>query len=416
MSPTYPEPTVIDFDHHSEAYAASSPELFQELRETCPVAFTPAYEGFWVLSRYADISEVARDFAAFSSRKDPGEGPGRHRGALIPEIPGVQPGATAVDPPLHSAYRRLLAPFFSSAAAVRCEAMIAAAVNECIDDVIETGTADFVSDIAGLVTARAILATVGLPQDDAALVARTHHEFLRTPPGTPEYDELLAAVHEVRAMIENAVEERRRKPADDMISALLHSEVDGELIDPALVRVTIAGIIGAGADSTAAFLANVFDYLDLHPEARQAVVASPESLEAAREEFLRYFTPVQVRSRTASDDIEIGGYCIKKGDRVALPWAAANHDPAEFPDPGEVRFDRSPNRHLAFGTGVHRCLGASLARMEFTCILTAVLERMGDYRIDRVASRRNTSIGTVNGWATLRANFTPGKRLARPTR
>ena len=414
MTTRSPEPTIIDFDHHSESYAVGSPEIFEEFREKCPVAFSPSHNGFWVLSRYADVADVARNPTVFSSRRDPGEGPHRHQGLLIPEIPGVL-GALESDPPIHGAYRKLLAPYFSPAAAVRREAMIAAAVDECIDDVIETGTADLVSDIGSLVTARAILDTVGLPQTDAPLVARTFHKFVCTPPGTPEYDELLAAVHDVQAMIGGVIEERLRKPTDDLISVLLHSEVEGELIDPALVHGTIAGIIGAGADSTASFLANVFDYLDVHPEAREAVVASPDALKMACEEFLRYFTPVQVLGRSASEDTEIDGYRIRKYDRVALPWAAANHDPAEFPNPGEVRFDRTPNRHVAFGLGIHRCLGASLAKMEFYCIVSAVLRRMGDYQIDRAASKRYTSIGIVNGWATLRASFTPGERLAFPS-
>ena len=415
MTTSFPEPMIIDFDHHSEAYAASSPGVYEQLREKCPIAFTPAHGGFWVLSRYADIAEVARNPTVFSSRKDPGDGPNRHRGLLIPEIPGLQPSITATDPPIHNVYRKLLAPHFSPAAAARREAMIADATDECIDEVIETGTADLVSNIGSLVTARAILDTVGLPQSDAPLVSRTYHEFVCTPPGTPEYAELLAAVHDIYAMIGDVIEERRRNPTDDLISELLHTEVDGEFIDPVHVHGTIAGIIGAGADSTASFLANVFDYLDEHPERRQEVMASPEALKMACEEFLRYFSPVQLLGRSASEDTEIGGYHIKKFDRVSLPFAAANHDPAEFPDPGEVRFDRTPNRHLAFGLGVHRCLGASLAKTEFNCIVSAVLNRMGDYQIDRSASKRYESIGIVKGWATLRANFTAGERLARPS-
>ena len=412
MTTRFPEAPIIDFDHHSEAYALGSPGIFDEFRAKCPVAYSQSYNGFWVLSRYADIADVARDPAVFSSRRDPGEGTGRHQGHVIPEIPGVAPSLPAeLDPPIFHAYRKLLAPHFSPAAAVRREPMIAAVVDECIDGVVETGSADFVADIASLVTARVILDSVGLPQDDAALVARTYHEFLCTPPGTPEYEGLLVAVRDVHAMIGEAIEQRLRKPRHDLISELLYSEVEGALIDPAVVRGMIAAIIGAGADSTASFLANVFDYLDMHPETRQAVVASPETLKLACEEFLRYFTPVQVLARTASEDAELGGRCIRKGDRVALPWAAANHDPAEFPNPEELRLDRTPNRHLSFGVGIHRCLGANLAKMEFYCTVSAVLKRIGDYQIDREASKRYTSIGIVNGWVSLQATFTPGERL-----
>lgn len=410
MTTPSPSPTIVDFDHHSTEYAASSPGVYEELRERCPVAFSESHDGFWVLSRYADIVEVAKNAVVFSSRKDPGEGRERMRGLLIPEIPGLQRSVTATDPPIFHAYRKLLNPYFSPASAAQREPMIAAIVDECIDEVIESGTADLVR-IASLVTVRVILDAVGLPQDDAPRVARTFHDFVSTPPGTPEYAELLLGVQAMYATIGDVIADRQAHPTDDLISTLLHSEVDGARIDPEMVQGSIAGIIGAGADSTASFLANVFDHLDTHPELRDAVVASPEALRLACEEFLRYFTPVQLLGRSASEDTEIAGHCIKKFDRVSLPWAAANHDPAEFANPSEVQLDRSPNRHLAFGFGIHRCLGASLARVEFNCTLSAVLRRMGDYRIDRAASRRYESIGIVNGWETLQADFTPGPRV-----
>lgn len=170
-------------------------------------------------------------------------------------------------------------------------------------------------------------------------------------------------------------------------------------------------IIGAGVDSTASLLANVFDYLDANPQLREPLLESPELLARSCEEFLRYFSPVQILARTVTRDTEIRGQRLDAGDRLALAWGAANFDPDVFGDPEQIQMDRWPNRHVAFGSGIHRCLGSNLARAEFNAIVPAVLSRMGDYRIDRSACLRYPTIGLVNGWAVLPATFTPGVRL-----
>jgi len=129
----------------------------------------------------------------------------------------------------------------------------------------------------------------------------------------------------------------------------------------------------------------------------------------ACEEFLRYFSTAPLLARTAARDARIGDQDVRRGERIALAWASANRDPEEFEDPEVLRPDRARNRHVAFGTGIHRCLGANLARAELASVLSGVLTRMPDYRIDRAASERYPTIGLVNGWVSLWADFTPGQ-------
>lgn len=403
------ERPMIDFDHHTAYYAENSSKIYAEIREKCPVAYTSAHGGFWLVTRYVDVCAVARDPETFSSRHDFGDGPDRFKGHVIPETSGPLPALPAeIDPPVHNGYRKLLAGHFSAATVARNEAMIESNVHGCIDAVIESGRADLMVDIAALSTTRIILDSMGLVELDAGIVAHPFHELFYTPPGSPEYPSLIAGVHAVNDLFAAAIIERRKRPMDDLVSHLMCSELDGLPLDASTVQGLLFSIIGAGVDSTASTLANAFDYLDGKPEVRRQLVDSPAAMKRACEEFLRYYSTAPLLARTAAQDAQIGDQAVLRGERIALAWAAANRDPEEFENPEVMSLDRARNRHIAFGTGIHRCLGANLARAELASVLSGVLTRMPDYRIDRTLSARYPSTGLVNGWVSLWADFTPG--------
>lgn len=218
---------TVDFDHHSPTFARNPIGILSKLRDECPVAYTNAHGGYWVVTRYDDVVAVCRDTATYSSEHNFDDEPCRRKGHTIPETPGPLPAMPAeIDPPEYHSYRKVLAPHFSPAAADRRKGMIDAIVHDCIDNVIEAGSADLIVDIAGLSTTRIILDSVGLDVD-ASIVARAFHEFFFTPPDSPEYREMLDAVRVVQEMIGGAVAERQQRPTDDLITQLLESNFGG---------------------------------------------------------------------------------------------------------------------------------------------------------------------------------------------
>jgi cytochrome P450 len=170
-------------------------------------------------------------------------------------------------------------------------------------------------------------------------------------------------------------------------------------------------ILGGGVDTTTALTSSVLLYLSRRPDQRQQLIDRPELLSLAREEFLRYFSPIHGIARTATRDVELDGWKIDEGDRILLAFASANRDPDAFESPEDVKLDRFPNKHIAFGAGTHRCLGSFLARMVYDTMLSEVLRRMPDYQVIEDGIRAYPSIAVVNGWMSLPANFTPGAKV-----
>jgi ferredoxin-NADP reductase len=177
--------------------------------------------------------------------------------------------------------------------------------------------------------------------------------------------------------------------------------------------VSVIGLlIAGGVDTTTSLTGWTLVHLSRRPEQRRRLIESPDLLESATEEFLRRFTPAQAMARTVTTDAEVGGCPVHAGDRVLIPWVAANHDPEVFPDPQQVRLDRDASRHLSFGIGTHRCAGAHLARAMFREMMTQVLTRLPDYRVLEDALVPYPTQGNQTGWDALPAVFTPGTRAS----
>lgn len=406
-----PSHTTIDLDHHSSQYRDHWREVSDDNLARCPVAHTSAYGGSWVISGYDPVVEVLRDHATFSSFQDHSDPSSPLRGTSNPPLPYLNI-PQELDPPASFIYRRLLNPPLSPERSRRREPFIRQVTGACLDRVTPTGRADLVDDLTNPVPAIVTMSILGLPLSQWDRYAMPVHRLTYSPPGSAGAIEAATAVGEMMGVVAQLVRRRRDEPADDLISALATAtDDDGELLALDHVIAACGLIIAGGVDTTTALVSHALYWLYQHPDERARLIARPELIPGAVEEFLRVLSPVQFMSRTATRDVRLGGQHIASGDRVMLSFAAANRDPAAFDCPAEVRLDRSPNRHVAFGSGLHRCVGAHLARVQAVVMLEEVLRRIPDYVVAGEQARQYPSIGAINGYIEMPATFTPTPAL-----
>ncbi|MBV9995897.1 MAG: cytochrome P450, partial [Caulobacteraceae bacterium] len=329
---------VVDFDHHSHGYVDGCWKIYDDLRARCPVAYTGAHGGFWVLSRYEDIAQVARDDATFSSTNGITIPPSAERSIPID-----------MDPPQSEPYRRLLLPYFSPRAVEYWTPRVRRWGSVCVDQVIETGRIDLIMDLANPLPALFTCEFIGLPIENWAIYARPMHELVYSIPGTSEFDAAIQGGHEIVRNLHDLVAQERKHPSKSMLGDLVQARVEDELMSDETIVGICNLIMAGGFDTTTSLAGNVFKHLDENPAARRKLIDQPDLIPSAIDEYLRYFSPQTALARTAMKDTEIGGVRIKKGEKVMLAWSAANHDPTAFDAPDEVDFERFPNRHQAFG-------------------------------------------------------------------
>lgn len=300
-------------------------------------------------------------------------------GQSVPLIP------LQVDPPDHRNYRRLLDPIFAPRQMNALEPDIARLVNERIDGFIGRGGCEFTGEFALPLPSAVFLTLVGLPLSQLDLFLSMKDGILR--PSGSDLNEIQAsqkvAARQIEEYFAEAIEERKKNPerGDDILSLFLNAEIDGQ-------RLTVDEMVGicflfilAGLDTVTNSLECFFAYLAQHPEQRRRIVEDPSIIPSTVEELLRWESPVTGVARTATGDIELDGCPIPKGSSVGVSIGAANIDEEALPDAFTVDFERSPNKHLAFGGGVHRCLGSHLARMELRIALREWHRRIPEYSI-----------------------------------
>jgi cytochrome P450 len=407
-----PERRTVDFDHHDPEWHARRVERWSELRR-CPVAFNERYGGFWVVSGHDEVAAVSRDGETYSSRHlpEPVDGvrylgiAGIPRGRSIPTS-----GIAEVEGPVHTALRRVLNPFLVPRAVDDMAPLMRAVTTWFLDERIETGAIDLVLDLANPVPAILTMALVGLPLDDWQPYAELFHGTIAHPPGDPEFDRAVANVPGMLARLGDEAAARRAQPGDDLLSALVHMEVDGRRLSDQEVQSVLWNLVGGGLDTTTSLTALSLRHLDAHPDQRARLIAQPELLGTATEELLRYFSVNETLTRTVTCDTELGGQRLCRGEHLMLSWLSANRDESVFDRADEVVLDRAVNPHLAFGVGPHRCIGMHMARTMFKVLLTEVLARIPDYAVDREATRLYAGNPELNGVVTMPATFTPGPR------
>ncbi len=365
---------ATDYNLFDPAYVTDPYSIWDELRDTCPVAHTDRYQGSWLPTRYEDVVAVAHDVEHFSS-SDVGVVPGlEDDDDLLPA--GLPP--IAADPPEHTWSRRLLLPWFSHKRVAHYEAATRDICRALVDGLVDAGRGDAAAGYAQQIPVRVIAQVLGVPDSMSETFTGWVRDVLEFA-NVPERRE--AGRNAILAYFMEQMEDRRQNPGDDLISALLQAEVDGKPVPDHYVLGTVVLTLIAGVDTTWSGIGACLWHLASHPEDRKRLVAEPELLPIAIEEMLRAYAPVTM-ARVATGDVEINGCPIGEGDRVLLSFSAANRDPEVFPNADEVVIDRLKNRHVAFGVGIHRCAGSNLARMELRVALEEWLARIPEFHLE----------------------------------
>jgi cytochrome P450 len=363
------------------SFAAGQPhDQFRWLREHAPVRWCdePDSPGFWAVTRHADVWAVDRDFQAFSSEPtimitDPPPGQGMGFGPYKMML--------MMDPPEHTAFRKLIRQEFTLPAARLREARIQALAKQIVDAVIQKGACDFVAEVAGEMPSFVIAELMGLPLEDGralyTLTETIHTAPEALPPGAGG-----AAVAKMFEYGSGVIAEKRARPGDDLASRLLACEVDGRKLEDVEFLLFFLLLVDAGGDTTRNLLSGGLLALMEHPEQMAWLMADlPGRLPSAREELLRWTSPVIYMRRTARKAVELAGQQIREGDKVVMYFGAANRDPAAIDRPETLDLSRAENPHIAFGTGPHGCLGQHIARIEIDAMLTEVLTRMTGFEL-----------------------------------
>ncbi|MGY1983729.1 cytochrome P450 [Nocardia gipuzkoensis] len=402
------------FDRHTSEYRHRFQEITEELHAKCPIAWSDTYDGHWVASGGNAVFELARCPHVSNDHDLHGERKG-YKGISIPparRAQVVRGGMLEMDDPEHRLYRQVLNPYLSPAAVRRWEPVIDEIVRASLDEKIESGRIDFVDDLANVVPAVLTLAMLGIPLRQWSIYSEPVHAAVYTPEDSPDAARV-AEMHRAMGIdLLTNLAEIKQNPRPGLVRALTELHIDGEPAPDIELLGMLGLIIGGGFDTTTALTAHSLEWLSDHPDQRELLSREREALlDSATEEFLRFFTPAPGDGRTISADCVVEDTRFEEGERLWLSWAMANRDPAIFPDPNEVVLDRKGNRHFSFGLGVHRCIGSNVARTVFKSMLTAVLDRMPDYRCEAEGTVHYETIGVIQGMRHLPATFTPGPRL-----
>lgn len=337
----------------------------------------PGRGGFWAVTRHADVWAVDRDFQTYSSEptimiNDP-----------LAEAGGFGPYKMMLmmDPPEHTAFRKLIRSEFTEPAARLRGERIQQLAKQIVDAVIDKGECDFVDQVAGEMPSFVIAELMGLPLSDGRELYKLTEIIHTAPEALPPG----AGGQAVMKMFEygsKVIAEKRARPGDDLASKLLACEVDGRRLEDMEFLLFFLLLVDAGGDTTRNLLSGGLVALMEHPDQYAWLMADLEArLPTAREELLRWTSPVIYMRRTAKRDAELAGQKIREGDKVVMYFGAANRDPAVFDRPDVLDLSRAENPHIAFGTGPHGCLGQHIARIEIDAMLREVLTRMTDFQL-----------------------------------
>jgi len=335
----------------------------------------PAWDnGYWVVPRFADVQRVSRDWTAFKNAPNPfipDSGPVQGPG----EVDGTSLLLISIDPPDHTKLRKLISAGFTPRRINDLSEHITSRVHSVIDAVADRDECDLVHDIALWLPLHIIADLVGVPEEDRKQVFDwTELTFGFDAEVTME--QRAEAMTSMFAYADAMCAERRKEPRDDLISALIAAEVDGEQLTDLHLDFFFMLLQNAGSETTRNLITTGTKTLLEHPDQLAKLQSDPALLPTAIEELLRHSTPVMHFTRTATRDTEIAGQAIREGDHVLMSYASANRDDREFTDPDGIDITRSPNDHVAFGAGgPHFCLGAHLARLEGRLMFEAILQR-----------------------------------------
>ena len=343
--------------------------IFAQLRETTPVRYDENRD-CWDVFRYEDVHRILKDPATFSSRRG-----GEENESIL-----------MMDPPRHTQMRALVSKAFTPKVIADLAPRIQSITDELLDAVQNEGKMDMVHDLAVPLPVIVIAELLGVPTKDRKLFKDWSDILVKGPAKNTEelfvqvMAERIQAREELDVYFAEIMKLRRQEPKDDLISLLLSAEIDGEKLDDKEIIIFSILLLAAGNETTTNLITNAVRRLTEDEKLQQTLREQPTLISGFIEEVLRFYPPVQAIGRVATKDVQIGDAQIKTGEQVISWVAAANRDEAKFHDPDTFIVDRKPNAHLAFGFGIHFCLGAPLARLEGQIAIQAIVERVQHIR------------------------------------
>ena len=364
-----------DFEIFDPEFVRDPYARWKELREGgCPFARTERRQVTYMPTTYEGVREVAGDpetWSSYSVSVTPTPQAYDAQGNRLRSI-------IASDAPEHAPERRLMLPFFSPKAVEQYREHTRELCRRLIREFIEDGEADIAEHYARQIPPRIIALILGIEPERSDDFTTWVQGALELGLQDEEVREYYADI--IRNFFVEQIADRAENPGDDLISFLLEAELDGEPVPMHVIRGNVGLMLVAGIDTTWSSIGSALWHLASHPDDRQRLVDEPELIPNAIEEFLRAYSPVTM-ARVATKDTKLGDREVKKGERVMLTFPAANRDPMMFEDPEKVIIDRQHNRHIAFGSGIHRCAGSNLARMEMQVAIEEFLKMVPEFEL-----------------------------------
>jgi cytochrome P450 family 142 subfamily A polypeptide 1 len=375
-------------DHHS---------AFTWLRAHNPVYFDEK-GGIWGITKYADIREISRRPEDFSNAQ-----------GIRPDSPSV-PMMIDMDDPAHAKRRKLVSSGFTPKRVRASEPEVRRACTEIIDAVCERGEADFVFEVAALLPMIMIGDALGVAPEDRAQLLEWSDDLLRALTDLEDPEVMMRSANAFEGFTQymaRVTAERAANPTDDLISTLVHAEVDGErLSQEDVVHEALLILIGGDETTRHVITGGMYQLLQ-HPEQRVALVSDPSGIPIAVEEMLRWVTPIKNMARAVTHDLEFGGKELRAGQKLLLLYPSGNRDEDVFEDPFRFDITRWPNDHVAFGFGPHFCMGSNLARVELRVIFEELLRRLPDMELVDDSEPALRPANFVSGYEQMPVRFTP---------
>jgi hypothetical protein len=361
---------------------------YARLRDEAPAYFSEAWGG-WLLTRYQDVQAGFKDPRLSSNRAGAFGAmlPPALKEQMAPMVRSLSSWALLIDPPDHTRIRALVNKAFTPRLVEYLRPLIQEQVNLMLDKAEAAGKMDMVHDVANLLPVAVIGDMLGIPREDG-LKLRVWANAFATFFGTTKYtvdvlNMMRTGIVEMEEYFRGLIAQRRKSstPGNDLLSTMMAAEEQGRFLSEQEVLATCSLVLFAGHETTTHLLTNGLYLLLKNPEQREVLLGSPEQLEAAVEEVLRYESPIQRLSRVITDDFELHGQLLRKGQKAFLMIGAANRDSRQFPEGDKLDLRRQENRHIAFGFGIHYCLGAALGRLEGQIALSTLLRRFPKMRL-----------------------------------
>ncbi|MBY6685593.1 cytochrome P450 [Rhodococcus sp. BP-288] len=391
---TTPAPSENDVRHLSAHTTTPDHALkvYDDARARCPVAHSEEHGGFHLMLDHATVRATAADHRRFSSEPQ----------VLRPILPRESLAALEMDPPRHGDWRALFDQAVTPHVVKVMEPLVRRDVNRHIDALVAEDGGDLVTGLSEMVPAEAICRLMGI---DDELVPEVRDRAVAMLGALGDPAEFPAKLQRFAEISLTEIGKRKEAPRDDFLTYLTTAKVDGELVDDEGYIAVLTGFLGAGHHTTTSGISSLVLEVFGRPDVRAQLLADPSLVPIAVEEALRLRPPFFGFFRRATVDSSVAGVDIAAGDDVYLGWAAANRDPSMFECPSEFRLDRGRNRHLTFGSGLHTCPGAPLARMELRVCLEELLRRVPDLELDTRSSEYLFAGGDYASVTTLPARF-----------